>query len=68
MSIKVKIHRMNGTTEIAELGTKEFSVGDQIIRKDGIAPEVVVKVDGDKITAKGVCGERIHDIADIRSY
>ena len=68
MGITVKIHRMDGTTEIAELGVKEFFVGDQIIRKDGIAPEVVVKVDGDKITAKGVCGERIHDIADIRAW
>lgn len=68
MGITVKIHRMDGTTEIAELGVKEFFVGDKIIRRGGISPEIVVKVDGDKITAKGVCGERIHDIADICAW
>jgi len=68
MGITVKVFRMDGTAEIAELGVKEFFVGDQVIRKDGIAPEVVIKVDGDKITAKGVCGERVHDISEIRAY
>ena len=65
MGITVTIHNMDGTTEIAELGVKEVFVGDKIIRRGGIAPEIVVKVDGDKITAKGVCGERVYDIADI---
>lgn len=66
--MKVIVHRMDGTKEVAQLGNEPFVVGDQIIRNDGIAPEIITHIDGDKVTARGVLGERVHSLSDIRAY